>query len=69
ANKYKGRSCRACHQPHAADLEKLMSEEGAKFGDWNIPTRFIKTDTGGSCSPGCHQTYSYDRENPASYEE
>ena len=68
SNKYKGRSCRACHQPHAADMEKLMSEEGAKFGDWNIPTRFIKTDTGGSCSPGCHQTYEYDRENPVSYE-
>ena len=68
SNKYKGRSCRACHQPHAADMEKLMDEEGAKFGDWNIPTRFIKTDTGGSCSPGCHQSYGYDRETPVVYE-
>lgn len=68
SNKYKGRSCRACHEPHAADLEKLMSEEGANFGDWNIPTRFIKTETGGSCSPGCHQTYDYDRDKPIDYE-
>lgn len=68
SNKYKGRSCRACHEPHAADLEKLMSEDGAKFGDWNIPLRFIKTDTGGSCSPGCHQSYEYDREEPVDYE-
>lgn len=68
SNKYKGRSCRACHEPHAANLEKLMSEEGAKFGDWHIPTRFNKTETGGSCSPGCHQTYEYDRENPVDYE-
>ncbi|MBN1956888.1 MAG: cytochrome C [Desulfuromonadales bacterium] len=68
ANKYKGRSCRACHEPHAANLEKLMSEEGADFGDWKIPTRFVKTATGGSCSPGCHQTFEYDRENPVDYQ-
>ncbi len=68
ANKYKGRSCRACHEAHAADLEKMMSEEGAQFGNWKIPTRYRKTETGGSCSPGCHQTYEYDRENPVDYD-
>lgn len=68
SNKYKGRTCRACHEPHASDAEKLMSGEGAKFGDWQVPTRFIKTDTGGSCSPGCHRTYEYDRESPVVYE-
>lgn len=67
ADKYKGRTCRACHEPHAADVEKLMSSEGAKFGDWQVPTRFVKTDTGGSCSPGCHRTYDYDRESPVEY--
>lgn len=69
ANKYKGRSCRACHEPHAANLEKLMTEEGAEFGDWRIPTRFVKTATGGSCSPGCHQTFEYDRETPVDYQQ
>jgi predicted CXXCH cytochrome family protein len=68
SDKYKGRSCRACHEPHAADLKKLMSEKGTKFGDWRIPTRFIKTETGGSCSPGCHQTYEYDRDTPVDYQ-
>ncbi|WP_321367345.1 cytochrome c3 family protein [uncultured Desulfuromusa sp.] len=68
ANKYKGRSCRACHEPHAANSEKLMSEEGAEFGDWRIPTRFVKTASGGSCSPGCHQVLEYDRENPVDYQ-
>lgn len=67
SDKYKGRSCRACHEPHASDAEKLMSGEGAKFGDWRIPTRFVPTDTGGSCAPGCHQPYAYDREDPVSY--
>jgi hypothetical protein len=34
------------------------------FGDWRIPIGFSKTATGGSCSPGCHQTSSYDRQTP-----
>ena len=54
---------------HAANLEKLMTEEGAEFGDWRIPTRFVKTATGGSCSPGCHQTFEYDRETPVDYQQ
>ncbi len=45
-----------------------MAEEGADFGNWKIPTRFIKTETGGSCSPGCHQSYDYDRESPVDYD-
>lgn len=69
SNKYKGRTCRACHEPHASDAEKLMSDEGAQFGEWQVPTRFIKTDTGGSCSPGCHRTYDYDRDDPVDYGE
>ncbi len=67
SDKYKGRTCRACHEPHGANLEKMVSEDGASFGDWNIPTRFTKTTTGGSCSPGCHQTYDYDRQTPLDY--
>lgn len=69
SNKYKGRTCRACHEPHASDADMLMSDEGAEFGNWRVPTRFSKTDTGGSCSPGCHRTYEYDRETPVAYEE
>ncbi|PLX98842.1 MAG: cytochrome C [Desulfuromonas sp.] len=68
ANQYKGRTCRACHEPHASNIDKLMNEVGAEFGEWNVPVRFNKTETGGSCSPGCHQNYAYDRENPVSYE-
>ncbi len=68
SNRYKGRTCRSCHEPHASDAEMLMSSEGAQFGDWRVPTRFVKTATGGSCSPGCHRTYDYDREEPVDYE-
>jgi len=60
----KGRTCRACHEIHAGESEKLISEY-MRFGDWKIPVGFSKTATGGSCSPGCHQFSSYDRLNPA----
>ncbi len=67
ADRRKGRSCRLCHAPHGSDGEKLISAEGARFGDWHIPTRFQPTPTGGSCAPGCHRPYKYDREKPVSY--
>ncbi len=67
ARKLKGRTCRTCHAPHASDYDKLIAEEGAPFGSWNIPIRFVLKDTGGSCSPGCHQTKQYDRVHPVHY--
>jgi predicted CXXCH cytochrome family protein len=66
-NSRKGRSCRICHEPHASTGEKMISKEGAKFGDWKIPINFKITKTGGSCAPGCHREFKYDREKPQSY--
>lgn len=63
----KGRSCISCHVSHAVDGQKLISKEGAAFGDWKIPIRFIITPTGGSCAPGCHVSIQYDREKPVPY--
>lgn len=59
----KGRSCRMCHNIHGATNEKLVAES-IPFGKWSLPLKFVKTDTGGSCSPGCHKPQSYDRKNP-----
>ena len=67
ANKRKGRTCRVCHEPHASNGEKLISKEGSQFGEWRIPLNFRITPTGGSCAPGCHQAFSYDREKPVVY--
>jgi predicted CXXCH cytochrome family protein len=67
ADKRKGRSCRLCHEAHASDGEKLISTQGAKFGDWRIPVNFKITPTGGSCMPGCHKAYKYDRKQPVNY--
>jgi predicted CXXCH cytochrome family protein len=58
----KGRSCKICHNPHAAGQERLINERSPSFGTWTIPIYFNITQTGGGCSVGCHRTYRYDRQ-------
>ena len=61
----KGRTCRACHETHASRKEKHV-RDAVPFGTggWMLPINFVKSDTGGTCAPGCHRAYGYDRENP-----
>ncbi|GFE62105.1 cytochrome c [Geobacter sp. AOG2] len=68
-NSRKGRTCRICHEPHASNGEKLITKEGIKFGDWKIPINFQITPTGGSCAPGCHRKFRYDRDKPVDLKE
>lgn len=63
-NKQKGRSCTMCHDLHGSSQPKLMADS-VPFGKWSLPLKFVKTETGGSCAPGCHKMQSYDRKNPA----
>ncbi len=56
----KGRTCRACHETHASNFPKHI-RDSVPFGKWELPLNFEKTDTGGSCMPGCHQLKKYDR--------
>lgn len=67
SNVRKGRTCRVCHAPHASNGEKLINVEGASFGEWKIPINFKITSTGGSCAPGCHRAFTYDRDKPQVY--
>lgn len=64
----KGRTCKACHEIHGSNKPKHIAEavpfEG---GGWAMPLGFSKSETGGSCGPGCHQPYAYDREKPVVY--
>lgn len=60
---HRGRNCNICHAAHDSNLPKLMADT-VPFGKWRLPINFKKTATGGSCSPGCHKTVSYDRERP-----
>ena len=61
--KEKGRNCKICHNMHGSNDLKLIADK-ASFGKWELPLKFVKTDTGGGCSPGCHKTYNYDRKTP-----
>ena len=67
ANKQKGRSCRACHEPHASNGEKLIRKEGSQFGEWKIPVNFTISPTGGRCAPGCHRPFTYNRDKAVVY--
>ncbi len=67
-NQKKGRSCRACHDVHASDLENHLREE-FKFGKMSLPVSYTKTETGGSCTPGCHKERHYDRVKKVQYED
>lgn len=61
-NKKKGRTCRACHDAHASNNPRHIRDE-VSFGEWNLPVGFNKTENGGTCLPGCHQAFGYDRLN------
>lgn len=60
----KGRSCKTCHDPHAARQQRLIKEHIPGFGTWEIPIRYTKTETGGTCVVGCHKPKTYDRVRP-----
>lgn len=59
----KGRTCRACHDAHATNNPKHI-RDSVPFANWQLPIGFKKTETGGSCLPGCHRRYGYDRVTP-----
>ena len=58
----RGRNCIVCHDVHGSDQPKLMAAS-ADFGKWHMKIDFKKTETGGSCAPGCHRVKEYDRKN------
>lgn len=57
-----GRSCRSCHATHSAVNDRQL-RESTPFGQWEIPIKFAKSDNGGTCAAGCHQSRTYDRIN------
>jgi predicted CXXCH cytochrome family protein len=57
----KGRTCRACHDIHASDIEHHLREE-VMFGSYSMPIEYFRSETGGRCIPGCHRERAYDRE-------
>jgi predicted CXXCH cytochrome family protein len=59
-NEKKGRGCNVCHDVHASNNQFVIKEIVA-FGKWEFKMNFSVKDSGGSCSPGCHQMEIYAR--------
>ncbi len=59
-NKFKGRNCVNCHGIHSAPNEFLLMDK-VKFGNWDMPLNFTKTETGGKCITACHAPKTYSR--------
>lgn len=59
--KKKAISCQSCHDMHGADNEHIIGNV-VYFGKWEMPIGYKVTETGGTCLPGCHVQFSYDRD-------
>ncbi len=56
----RGRTCRACHEVHAAKQTHQM-RDGVPYGakGWTLKINYTKTPFGGTCDKTCHETKSY----------
>ena len=58
----KGRTCKTCHDIHGSDRpDHIASDVPFEGSNWAMPINFSRTETGGSCSPGCHEPKEYIR--------
>jgi predicted CXXCH cytochrome family protein len=58
----KGRSCKTCHDLHGSNLPNHIADAVSFEGSrWAMPIEYRKTAAGGSCTPGCHDTKTYNR--------
>ena len=66
----RGRTCRACHEVHAAPQEHLV-RDGVPYGksSWVLKINYTSAPNGGSCEKTCHGALSYDRSKTATSEE
>lgn len=64
----KGRSCRVCHDAHAADRDRHIRDD-VPYGPagWKLPIKYESLPDGGKCGPGCHAAYEYNRTTPVVY--
>jgi len=62
-NPDKSRSCAICHSVHGTNNPALLNDS-VEFGKWKMQLKFVKTETGGGCAPGCHKPLFYDRDSP-----
>jgi predicted CXXCH cytochrome family protein len=64
----KGRSCKVCHDAHAASADKHIRDNVAYGpGGWKLPIKYESTPQGGKCGGACHAPLEYNRVAPISY--
>lgn len=64
----KGRSCRICHDAHAASPDKHIRDSVPYGpGGWKLPLKYEPLDTGGKCGGACHAAFEYNRDTPVRY--
>ncbi len=58
----RGRTCRACHEVHAAPHDHML-RESVPYGSsgWSLKINYEKEPDGGTCAKTCHATKSYRR--------
>jgi len=62
----KGRTCKTCHDIHGSDLPNHMATSVPFEGStWAMPINYQKSQDGGSCTPGCHDQKTYNRNLPS----
>ena len=61
----RGRTCRACHEVHAAPQPHLI-RNSVPYGNknWLLPVNYRQDANGGSCEKTCHGPRAYDRKAP-----
>ena len=64
--KDRGRTCRACHEVHAAPQEHLI-RDGVPYGKsgWILKINYTRLPDGGRCEKTCHGAFTYDRKKTA----
>ncbi|MCC7382004.1 MAG: cytochrome c3 family protein [Deltaproteobacteria bacterium] len=56
----RGRTCRACHEVHAAPHEhQIRASVPYGTSSWMLKLNYVPTATGGRCEKTCHATKSY----------
>jgi predicted CXXCH cytochrome family protein len=62
-NRPRGRTCRACHDVHAAK-QSFLIRQSVPFGSagWRLEINFEPAEDGGRCAPDCHKPQRYRRD-------
>ncbi|MFZ4573649.1 MAG: cytochrome c3 family protein [Phycisphaerales bacterium] len=64
----KGRSCKVCHDAHAASADQHIRDTVAFGpGGWKMPINYRSLPEGGKCGGACHQPLEYNRVTPLVY--